>query len=111
MYRHFQGDFLVGGKGLRGWSAVYAKVILLISTIYSTAFVIHGSFLRNWDKRECKEPGIDEGTKPLTYVIKTYEIRNSLGKLNCKLRIFLLMKMFVKLKVLVAFLSNQKIVR
>ena len=29
---------------------LYAKVFLVISTIYSTAFVIQRSFLRNWDK-------------------------------------------------------------
>ena len=30
--------------------SLYAKVFLVISTIYSTAFVIQGSFLMNWDK-------------------------------------------------------------
>ena len=30
--------------------ALYAKVFLVISTIYSTAFPIQGSFLKNWDK-------------------------------------------------------------
>ena len=30
--------------------ALYAKVFLVISTIYSTAFVIQESFLRNWDR-------------------------------------------------------------
>ena len=30
--------------------AFYAKVFLKISTIYSTAFVIHWSFLKHWDK-------------------------------------------------------------
>ena len=30
--------------------ALYAKVLLVISTIYSTAFLIQGSFLKNWDK-------------------------------------------------------------
>ena len=29
--------------------ALYAKVSLEISTIYSTAFLIQGSFLKNWD--------------------------------------------------------------
>ena len=29
---------------------LYAKVFLVISTIYSAAFVIQMSFLRNWDK-------------------------------------------------------------
>ena len=29
---------------------LYAKVFLVISTIYSTAFVIQRSFLRNWDQ-------------------------------------------------------------
>ena len=33
------------------------------------AFVIQGSFLRNWDT-------IYEGANPLIYVIKTYEIKN-----------------------------------
>ena len=33
-----------------GYLALYAKVFLVISTIYSTAFVIQGSFLWNWDK-------------------------------------------------------------
>ena len=43
------------------------------------------------------------------YVIKTYELGSSLRKFVRKLRAFLLIKMFVKLKVLVAYLSNQKI--
>ena len=30
--------------------ALYAIVFLVISTIYSTAFLIQGSFLKNWDK-------------------------------------------------------------
>ena len=30
--------------------ALYAKVSLVISTIYSTAFLSQGSFLKNWDK-------------------------------------------------------------
>ena len=30
--------------------ALYAKVFLVISTIYSTAFLIQGSFLKKWDK-------------------------------------------------------------
>ena len=30
--------------------ALYAKVFLVISTIYSTAFLIQGWFLKNWDK-------------------------------------------------------------
>jgi len=54
---------------------------------------------------------------PLIYVIKTYEYRSSLRKLILKLRIFLLIKTLKikkfkkrkKLKVLVAFLNNQKI--
>ena len=29
---------------------LYAKVFVVISTIYSTTFVIQRSFLRNWDK-------------------------------------------------------------
>ena len=29
---------------------IYAKVFLVISTMYSTAFLIQGSFLNNWDK-------------------------------------------------------------
>ena len=29
---------------------LYAKVFLVISTTYSTAFVIQRLFLRNWDK-------------------------------------------------------------
>ena len=51
------------------------------------------------------------GVSPLTCAIKTYEYRSSLRKLIRKLRTFIvLMKMFVKnLKVLVAFLSNQKL--
>ena len=32
--------------------AFYAKIFLVISTIYSTAFVIQGSFLENWDKTQ-----------------------------------------------------------
>ena len=34
----------------QNYLALYAKVFLVISTIYSTAFVIQGSFLKNWDK-------------------------------------------------------------
>ena len=51
------------------------------------------------------------GVNSLIYAIKKYEYRSSLRKLIRKLRIFfLLVKMFVKkFKVLVAFLSNQKI--
>ena len=30
--------------------ALFAKIFLVISTVYSTAFVIQGSFLKNWDK-------------------------------------------------------------
>ena len=30
--------------------ALYAIVFLVISTIYSTAFLIQGSFLKNWEK-------------------------------------------------------------
>ena len=30
--------------------ALHAKVFLVISTIYSTAFLIQGSFLKSWDK-------------------------------------------------------------
>ena len=30
--------------------ALYAKLYLVIPTIYSMAFVIKGSFLKNWDK-------------------------------------------------------------
>ena len=29
---------------------LYAEVFLIIFTIYSTAFVIQDSFLKNWDK-------------------------------------------------------------
>ena len=74
--------------------------------------MIQGSFLRIGTKFKlyCKERGIDEGANPLIYVIKKYEYRSSLRKLIRKLHIFLLIKTFVKkLKVLVAFLSNQKL--
>ena len=47
---------------------------------------------------------------PLIYVIKTYEYWSSLGKLIRKLHIFFTNEnVRKKLKVLVAFLSNQKI--
>ena len=39
--RYFGGD---------KYLALYAKVFLVISTIFSTAFLIQGSFLKNWDK-------------------------------------------------------------
>ena len=32
------------------YPALYAKVFLVISTTYSTAFVIQESFIKNWDK-------------------------------------------------------------
>ena len=35
---------------LEGYLALYAKVFLIISTVYSTAFVIWGSLLKIWDK-------------------------------------------------------------
>ena len=40
---------------MRGYSppkylVLYAKVFLVISTIYSMAFLIQVSFLKNWDK-------------------------------------------------------------
>ena len=38
--------YLGGDKYL----ALYAIVFLVISAIYSTAFRIQGSFLKNWDK-------------------------------------------------------------
>ena len=47
---------------------------------------------------------------PLIYAIKTYEYRSSLRKLIRKLRIFLTYENVRKsLKVIVAFISNQKI--
>ena len=47
---------------------------------------------------------------PLIYAIKTYEYRSSLRKLIRKLRIFFTNEnVRKKLKVIVAFLSNQKI--
>ena len=47
---------------------------------------------------------------PLIYAIKTYEYRSSLRKLIRKLRIFFTYENIrKKLKVIVAFLSNQKI--
>ena len=36
--------------GGRKYPTLYAKLFLVISTIYSTAFVIQGSFLMNWDE-------------------------------------------------------------
>ena len=39
-----------GGLSPPQYLALYAKVFLVISTIYSTAFVIQGSFLKIWDK-------------------------------------------------------------
>ena len=54
--------------------------------------------------------GIDEGLNPLIYAIKTYENGSLLRKLIRKLRIFFINEnVRKKLKVLVAFLSNQKI--
>ena len=38
--------YLEGDKYL----TLYAKVFLVVSTIFSTAFLIQGSFLKNWDK-------------------------------------------------------------
>ena len=50
------------------------------------------------------------GVNPFIYIIKTGEYRSSLWKLICKLRIsFTNKNIHKKLKVLVAFLSNQKI--
>ena len=48
------------------------KVFLVISTIYSTAFVIQGPILKNWDKikDQCKERDISVGANPLIYIIK-----------------------------------------
>ena len=40
--------YLGGDKYL----ALYAKVFLVISTIYSSAFLIQGLFLKNWDKTQ-----------------------------------------------------------
>ena len=40
----------MGGPCPPKYLALYAKVFLVISTIYSTAFVIQGEFLKNWDK-------------------------------------------------------------
>ena len=48
--------------------------------------------------------------EPLIHAIKTYEYRSSLRKLIRKLRIFFTNEnVCKKLKVLVAFLSNQKL--
>ena len=94
--------------------ALYAKVFLVISTIYSTAFVIQGSFLKNWDKNLSFSVKSELLTreKPLIYVIKIHKHRSTLRKLIRKLRIFSTNKnVHIKLKVLVAFLSNQKIGR
>ena len=41
-----RASYLGGDKYL----ALYAKIFLVISTIYSTAFLIQGSFLKNWGK-------------------------------------------------------------
>ena len=74
--------------------------------------MIQGSFLMNWKKSavKCKEGGTDEGPNPLIYVTKTWEYKSSLRKLICKLRIsFTNKNIRKKLKVLVAFLTNQKI--
>ena len=50
------------------------------------------------------------GLNPLIYAIKTYEYRSSLRKLIRKLRIFFTYEnVCKKLKVLIAFLINQKI--
>ena len=40
----------MGGSSLPKYLALYAKVFLVISTIYSSACVIQGSILKNWDK-------------------------------------------------------------
>ena len=40
----------MGGSSLPKYLGFYAKVFLVISTIYSTVFVIQGSILKNWDK-------------------------------------------------------------
>ena len=40
----------MGGSSLHKYLALYAEVFLLISTIYSAAFVIQGFILKNWDK-------------------------------------------------------------
>jgi len=41
---------LKGGLSSPQYLALYAKVFLAISTIYSTAFVIQGPFLKIWNK-------------------------------------------------------------
>ena len=88
--------FKIWGKYL----ALYAKVFLVISTIYSTALVVQGSFLKNWDKIRAlvKERGIDEGANPLIYVIKIYKYKSSLRTLIRKLRIFITNKNIRKKK-------------
>ena len=57
-----------------------------------------------------KERGTKEGVNPLIYVIKTWEYKSSLRRLIYKLRIsFTNKNIRKKFKVLVAFLSSQKI--
>ena len=40
----------MGDSSIPKYLTLYAKVLLVISTIYSTTFVIQGSILKNWDK-------------------------------------------------------------
>ena len=81
-------------------------MFLVISTIYSTAFVIQGTQF----KLQFKKRGTDEWANHLIYVILTYDYRSLLRKLIRKLRISFTNENFrKKLKVLVAFLSTQKI--
>ena len=41
---------MLGGSSPPQYLALCAKVFLVTSTIYSTAFVIQGLFLKNWGK-------------------------------------------------------------
>ena len=91
--------------------ALYSKVFLVVSTIYSKVFVIQGSFLQIWDKFkfQCKERCIDEGVKPSYTYSKYTNIEVYYVLLFVRYVCLLLTKTFVTKKNLVAFLSSQKL--